>query len=128
MDTNSRNWRWVRKTQLLIASALFLLQDSLVNSAETSSVHIVYMGDKIYQNPQTTKMYPHKMLSSLLGSKEAAKNSILYSYKHGFSGFAARLTKYQAEEIAKFPGVVSVIPNGIHKLHTTRSCDFMGKL
>ncbi|KAL2647554.1 hypothetical protein AAZV13_05G125100 [Glycine max] len=126
MDTNSRNWRWARKAQLLIASALLLLQDSLVNSAEASSVHIVYMGDKIYQNPQTTKMYHHKMLSSLLGSKEAAKNSILYSYKHGFSGFAARLTKYQAEAIAKFPGVVSVIPNGIHKLHTTRSWDFMG--
>lgn len=66
------------------------------------------------------------MLSSLLGSKEAAKNSILYSYKHGFSGFAARLTKHEAEAIAKFPGVVSVIPNGIHKLHTTRSWDFIG--
>ena len=27
---------------------------------------------------------------------------------------------------AEFPRVVSVIPNGIHKLHTTRSWDFMG--
>ncbi|KAL2343503.1 hypothetical protein Fmac_004788 [Flemingia macrophylla] len=126
MDTSSRNWRWARKAQFLVASALLLLQNSLVISAEGSSVHIVYMGDKTYQNPQTTKRYHHKMLSSLLGSKEAAKNSILYSYRHGFSGFAARLTKHQAEAITKFPGVVSVIPNGIHKLHTTRSWDFMG--
>lgn len=37
---------------------------------------------------------------SLYYSKEAAKNSMLYSYKHGFSGFAARLTESQAEEIA----------------------------
>ncbi|XP_061373045.1 subtilisin-like protease SBT3.3 [Gastrolobium bilobum] len=84
------------------------------------------MGDKIYHNPETTKRYHHKMLSSLLGSKEAAKNSILYSYKHGFSGFAARLTKSQAEEIEMFPGVVSIFPNRIHKLHTTRSWDFIG--
>ncbi|CAL0324954.1 unnamed protein product [Lupinus luteus] len=53
----------------------------------------------IYQNPKTTKKYHLKMLSSLLGSKEAAKNSILYRYKHGFSGFAARLTKSQTKEI-----------------------------
>jgi hypothetical protein len=33
-------------------------------------------------------------------SKEAAKESILYSYKHGFSGFAAALTESQAELIA----------------------------
>ncbi|ESW03415.1 hypothetical protein PHAVU_011G012100 [Phaseolus vulgaris] len=126
METNSRNWRWERMAQLLAASALLLLQNSVAISADTSSVHIVYMGDKIHQNPQLTKKYHNKMLSSLLGSKEAAKSSILYSYKHGFSGFAARLTKHQAEAIAKFPGVVSVIPNGIHKLHTTRSWDFIG--
>ncbi|XLR64673.1 hypothetical protein S83_015345, partial [Arachis hypogaea] len=89
-------------------------------------VHIVYMGDKIYDNPDTTKKVRHKILSSLLGSKEAAKNSILCSNKHGFSGFAARLTKSQAEEVAKFSGVIFVIPNRIHKLHTTRSWNFLG--
>ncbi|KAE9610464.1 putative tripeptidyl-peptidase II [Lupinus albus] len=119
MNTNSINWRWSRKAKLLVISALLLLQNFLVMSeiyAEaTSSVYIVYTGDKIYQNPETTKKHHFKMLSSLLGS-----------YKHGFSGFAARLTKSQAEEIEKFPEVVSVIPNRIHKLHTTRSWDFIG--
>ena len=28
--------------------------------------------------------------------------------------------------MTEFPEVVSVIPNGIHKLHTTRSWDFIG--
>ncbi|KAK7247048.1 hypothetical protein RIF29_41924 [Crotalaria pallida] len=130
MNTTSLNWRWPRKAQWLITSAILLLQNFLLFSqifAEaTSSVHIVYLGDKIYHNPETTKMHHFKMLSSLLGSKEAARSSMLYSYKHGFSGFAARLTKSQAEEIAKFPEVVSVIPNRIHKPHTTRSWDFLG--
>jgi hypothetical protein len=40
------------------------------------------------------------MSFSLLCSKEAAKNSLLYSYKHGFSGFAARMSKSQAQDIA----------------------------
>ncbi|KAI4344908.1 hypothetical protein L6164_012090 [Bauhinia variegata] len=130
MDRKWRNWRFSRKTHLLVLFALLLLQNCLVISetfAETeTSVHIIYMGDKIYDDPKTTKRFHHKMLSSLVGSKEAAKNSIIYSYKHGFSGFAAKLTKSQAEEIAKYPGVVQVIPNRIHKLHTTRSWDFLG--
>ncbi|EEF43472.1 Cucumisin precursor, putative [Ricinus communis] len=92
----------------------------------TMKVHIVYMGEKKYEDPATTKKSHHQMLSTLLGSKEAAKSSILYSYKHGFSGFAARLTEAQAVKIAEFPGVIQVIPNRIHKLHTTRSWEFIG--
>lgn len=38
-------------------------------------------------------------------SEEAAKESILYSYKHGFSGFAAILNHSQAKLIA---GVIYV--------------------
>ena len=33
-------------------------------------------------------------------SKEEALKSIVYSYKHGFSGFAAMLTEDQAEQLA----------------------------
>uniref|UniRef100_A0A0E0RH76 Inhibitor I9 domain-containing protein n=1 Tax=Oryza rufipogon TaxID=4529 RepID=A0A0E0RH76_ORYRU len=34
----------------------------------------------------------HGMLATILGSEQAAIDSILYSYRHGFSGFAAVLT------------------------------------
>jgi len=45
-----------------------------------------------------------KLIDCFLGvhSKEAAKLSLLYSYKHGFSGFAAILTKSQAELMRGF--------------------------
>ncbi|KAE8698677.1 Subtilase family protein, putative isoform 4 [Hibiscus syriacus] len=67
----------------------------------------------------------HQILSDILGSKETAKEFILYSYKHGFSGFAAVLSQSQAKLIADVPGVVRVVPNRILNLHTTRSWDFL---
>ncbi|KAG2676907.1 hypothetical protein I3760_12G073300 [Carya illinoinensis] len=130
MYTISQNWKWARKNHLLAIFSLILLQyhlhASVICAQATSSVQIVYMGWNRDDDPATTKKSHHKILSSLLGSKEAAKSSILYSYKHGFSGFAARLTESQAEAIADFPRVVQVIPNRIHKLQTTRSWDFIG--
>jgi len=33
-------------------------------------------------------------------SKEDAQNSLIYSYQHGFSGFAALLTSSQAKKIS----------------------------
>ena len=41
-------------------------------------------------------------------SREEALGSIVYSYKHGFSGFAAMLTDSQAKKLAgKFLGLLS---------------------
>ncbi|KAI5605936.1 hypothetical protein BDE02_01G386500 [Populus trichocarpa] len=130
MDPKSSKWRGSSKNQFFMILAIILLQHQLhipVIHAETAKkVHIVYMGEKRHEDPATTKKTHYEMLSTLLGSKEAAQSSILYSYRHGFSGFAARITESQAAEIAEFPGVVQVIPNGIHKLHTTRSWEFIG--
>ncbi|EXC24675.1 hypothetical protein L484_008446 [Morus notabilis] len=83
------------------------------------------MGERKHGKPELVSKSHHQILSHILGSKEAAKESILYSYKHGFSGFAAVLTPSQAELIADFPGVVIVVPNRILSLHTTRSWDFL---
>ncbi|KAL6842836.1 hypothetical protein ACP4OV_027149 [Aristida adscensionis] len=65
-------------------------------------------------------------LLSFLGDKDEALKSIVYSYKHGFSGFAAELTESQVEELKKYPGVISVKPSAYRELHTTRSWDFLG--
>ncbi|KAK4734794.1 hypothetical protein R3W88_009055 [Solanum pinnatisectum] len=102
---------------------LFLnLSDFLgIQANAKSKVHIVYMGRRQHDDIELTTSAHHQILSSVLGSQEAARDSIIYSYKHGFSGFAARLTKSQAKKIAELPDVVHVIPNHLYKLHTTRS-------
>lgn len=49
----------------------------------------------------------------------------MHSYKKSFTGFAARLSEEEARSIAQEPGVVSVFPDPILKLHTTRSWAFL---
>lgn len=91
----------------------------------SSNVYIVYMGARQHDEPELVSESHHEILSGFLGSEEAAKESTLYSYKHGFSGFAAVLNHSQAKFIADLPGVVRVIPNRIFSLQTTRSWDFL---
>ncbi|XP_037463756.1 subtilisin-like protease SBT3.9 [Triticum dicoccoides] len=107
--------------------ALLLLVTLLPLSASASSkLYIVYMGEKKHDDPSMVTASHHDMLTSVFGSKDEALRSIVYSYKHGFSGFAAMLTESQAEAIAKFPEVATVEPNIFHETHTTRSWDFLG--
>ncbi|KAK2978280.1 hypothetical protein RJ640_017131 [Escallonia rubra] len=109
----------------LFAIACILQRQCSVLATVSSKVHIVYMGERRYDEAKLVEDSHHEILSDILGSKEAAVGSILYSYKHGFSGFAAELTSSQAKLIADSPGVVCVIPNRILSLHTTRSWDFL---
>ncbi|KAL4585181.1 hypothetical protein LXL04_009796 [Taraxacum kok-saghyz] len=113
-----------RVNVLLFLLVIFRQKWSVIGISR-SKVHIVYMGHNTFAEPMIVQDTHHSILSQILGSKEAANRSILYSYKHGFSGFAANLTPTQASLIADLPGVVRVIPNRILKLHTTRSWDFL---
>ncbi|TVU32627.1 hypothetical protein EJB05_24367, partial [Eragrostis curvula] len=109
----------------LVLVALLLLVPASADTA-SSKLYIVYMGEKQHDDPSVVTASHHDVLTSVLGSKDEAQKSIVYSYKHGFSGFAAMLTESQAKTIAAFPGVVSVKENTHHETHTTRSWDFLG--
>ncbi|KAG9450412.1 hypothetical protein H6P81_010377 [Aristolochia fimbriata] len=88
-------------------------------------VHVVYMGEKAKDGLSISSLH-HTMLSTVLGSPGAAEESLVYSYSRSFNGFAAKLSDEEAASLAEMEGVVSVLPNRILKLHTTRSWDFMG--
>ncbi|KAL1201805.1 Subtilisin-like protease SBT3.13 [Cardamine amara subsp. amara] len=116
---------------LAIALVLFLYIELSVLTAEgaldnNSKVYIVYLGEREHDDPELVTASHHQMLESLLQSKEYAQNSMIYSYQHGFSGFAALLTSSQAKTISEHPEVIHVIPNRILKLKTTRTWDQLG--
>ncbi|TYH97935.1 hypothetical protein ES332_A12G275200v1 [Gossypium tomentosum] len=91
-----------------------------------STVHIVYLGERQHDDPKRATDSHHDLLATVVGSKEIASDLMVYSYRHGFSGFAAKLTESQAQKLSELPGVVRVIPNTLHRLQTTRSWDFLG--
>ncbi|KAF2944141.1 hypothetical protein DAI22_02g119300 [Oryza sativa Japonica Group] len=108
------------------ALLLVLLVLLPLSASASTKLYIVYMGEKKHDDPSMVTASHHDALTFVIGSKDGAMKSIVYSYKHGFSGFAVMLTESQAEELAKYPGVINVKPNTYGKAHTTRSWDFLG--
>ncbi|KAK8480633.1 hypothetical protein V6N11_047238 [Hibiscus sabdariffa] len=109
---------------LLVLIGQGLLLTSKVEAK--SNVHIVYLGERQLDDSKRVTDSHHDLLATVVGSKEIASDLMVYSYRHGFSGFAAKLTESQAQKLSELPGVVRVIPNSLHRLQTTRSWDFLG--
>uniref|UniRef100_A0A1D1XUI7 Subtilisin-like protease n=1 Tax=Anthurium amnicola TaxID=1678845 RepID=A0A1D1XUI7_9ARAE len=81
---------------------------------EDAAVHIVYTERPEDDEPEA---YHVRTLASVLGSEEAAKEALIYSYKAAASGFSAKLTPQQVAEISKQPGVLQVVPSRTLHLH-----------
>ncbi|KAK8956684.1 Subtilisin-like protease [Platanthera zijinensis] len=95
---------------------------------EKENVYIVYMGGIPLLTSEISIEESHsRVLASInprIGGQRANK-SLIHQYKHGFSGFAARFSKDEADAIRLKEGVVSVFVDPIYELHTTRSWDFL---
>ncbi|EFJ21388.1 hypothetical protein SELMODRAFT_417382 [Selaginella moellendorffii] len=114
----------------LPAMVLFivLLLSSHLGAASVSDrkLYVVYTGRRAsHEDIHAAHKHNHATLANVLGSSEAVQDSMIYSYKHGMRGFAAFLTNEQADAIAKKDGVLSVISNKLHKVHTTQSWSFL---
>ncbi|PKU67733.1 Subtilisin-like protease [Dendrobium catenatum] len=99
---------------------------SIPYSASLSKVHIVYLGHNHGNQQNLTTKFHIKLLSKVFSREDEAKEAMLYSYWHSFSGFAASLNSTQASKMAKMKEVISIFRSKTLKLHTTRSWDFMG--
>ncbi|XP_054818874.1 subtilisin-like protease Glyma18g48580 [Prosopis cineraria] len=98
----------------------------------TKMSHVVYLGSHSHgPEPSSTDMdfatnSHHDLLASVMGSHEKAREALIYSYNKHINGFAASLEEKEAQELKKKPNVVSVFSTKVHKLHTTRSYEFLG--
>ncbi|KAG4150344.1 hypothetical protein ERO13_D04G000060v2 [Gossypium hirsutum] len=109
---------------LLILNMHYYMLPALADSKR--NVYIIYMGKRQHLDVELLTKTHHDMLVTVLGSEETSEDSIVYSYKHGFSGFAAKMTKAQALKLSKLPGVIHVTRNRFYKVQTTRSWDYLG--
>ncbi|KAG8382308.1 hypothetical protein BUALT_Bualt05G0063400 [Buddleja alternifolia] len=115
----------------MVKTAMFSLLYPLLLSAlvlncqcQERKLHVVYMGGRPQEDVSVASKH-HAILHKVLGSASSAKDSLVYSYGRSFNGFAAKLTNEEASRISEMEGVISVNLNRVHKLHTTRSWDFL---
>ncbi|CAN8325478.1 unnamed protein product [Cochlearia groenlandica] len=120
------------KTCLFIGFLFLLNCDFRVfaqeNSNEERKVYVVYLGKRQHDDPDLVKDSHHRMLESVFENAEAARDSIIYNYHHGFSGFAAKLTDSQAKKLSDRPDVLYVGTNKKLELQSTRIYDYLGVL
>ncbi|KAM3689475.1 hypothetical protein ACB098_09G050500 [Castanea mollissima] len=80
------------------------------------------------QGAGTSAMVDHhnQLLLTAIGEEETARESKIYTYRKSFNGFVARLLPHEVQSLSADKRVVSVFPNTVRKLHTTRTWDFLG--
>ncbi|KAJ8467334.1 hypothetical protein OPV22_029886 [Ensete ventricosum] len=105
---------------LLAASLLFFASPSLSTSTagKGAAVYIVFVDEPVGEEPEAFHI---RTLAAVLGSEEASRRAILFHYTHAASGFAAKLTPKQVEELKKQPGVIQVMPSRTYSIHEPTS-------
>ncbi|KAL6897336.1 hypothetical protein ACP4OV_007032 [Aristida adscensionis] len=89
-------------------------------------VYVVYMGAVPPRTTPNLLRESHlRLIGAVLKRGQRAESVVVQQYKHGFSGFAARLSNDEAAALRRKPGVVSVFADPVYQLHTTRSWDFL---
>ncbi|KAG6754846.1 hypothetical protein POTOM_040644 [Populus tomentosa] len=117
----------------LLFSLLSFLQISPMLAVKKASIsYVVYLGRNSHTSKPSTlgndgmTESHYDLLGSCLKSKEKAKEAIFYSYTSHINGFAATLEDDEVDQLSNRPEVVSVFPNEVNQLHTTRSWEFLG--
>ncbi|CAL8122284.1 unnamed protein product [Prunus armeniaca] len=111
---------------LLLLLHLILVGLACVQGNDQKKFYIVYLGDHAVNEDSEAAQTHIDILSSVKESYVEAKESMVYSYTKSFNAFAAKLSSDEAERLSGMDEVLSVLPNRYHKLHTTKSWDFIG--
>ncbi|XP_057807916.1 CO(2)-response secreted protease-like [Salvia miltiorrhiza] len=110
---------------------LFYIQFSFIiiccmASKPSIQPYIVYMGSSSSLSAGDDDSSHLQLLSSLIPSEEESERRfLLTSYNHALKGFSAMLTETEASVLSGHDEVVSIFPDPVLKLHTTRSWDFL---
>ncbi|XP_010465317.1 PREDICTED: subtilisin-like protease SBT1.5 isoform X3 [Camelina sativa] len=108
----------------------FLILSTLLSPSSSSSTndlnsltYIIHVDHEA--KPSIFPTHRHWYTSSLT-SLTSTTPSIIHTYDTVFHGFSARLTSQDAAQLLNHPHVISVIPEQVRHLHTTRSPEFLG--
>ncbi|XP_050234401.2 subtilisin-like protease SBT1.4 [Mercurialis annua] len=108
---------------LFLAFTSVSLSSPLSNQPKTFIIHTSKSHKPVLFNSHHD--WYHSIINSL-PSPPHHQAKILYTYNHAANGFSAHLTPSQASILRRIPGIISVIPDEIRQLHTTRTPHFLG--
>ncbi|XP_061997957.1 CO(2)-response secreted protease-like [Rosa rugosa] len=115
-------------TPLLLLLPCFLLC-VVTATSNIPKHHVVYMGSSLSdgnrRDAESAESGYLEMLSSIVPSHQKERTSIIHKYNHAFRGFSAMLTESEASVLSGHDDIVSIFPDSILELHTTRSWDFI---
>ncbi|KAG8072634.1 hypothetical protein GUJ93_ZPchr0006g44254 [Zizania palustris] len=127
------------KTLLVILSLLHAMVAAMpvmrVEQADDVSTYIVHVAHEHAAPPASPstgdqdhigRTHYTSFLRGILPSHiSEPEPSLIYAYSHAATGFAVRMSKHQAAHVEGHQGVLAVIPDGRHELHTTLSPSFL---
>ncbi|XP_042513349.1 subtilisin-like protease SBT4.10 [Macadamia integrifolia] len=102
------------------------LNDFYAATAAEKKVYMVYMGELSKAEDEFNTESVHLGILDQVLDSSSARESLVYSYRKSFNGFAAKLTEKEHKKLRGMEGVVSVFPSKTLQLDTTRSWDFLG--
>ncbi|XP_022731895.1 subtilisin-like protease SBT4.3 isoform X2 [Durio zibethinus] len=97
---------------------------SIIATNNDRKAYIVYMGSLPVGEYLPTSN--HRSILQQVIKDSSTADTLIRSYKRSFNGFVAKLTDEEVKKLASMKEVLSIFPNQILHLHTTRSWDFMG--
>ncbi|XP_021911094.1 CO(2)-response secreted protease-like, partial [Carica papaya] len=103
---------------------------SLTSSKHIPMPYVVYMGSLSKEPNQLVDVQllqsSHlQLLASIIPREESERIQLIHHYHHAFKGFSAMLTEKEASLLSGHEEIVSVFPDPVLELHTTRSWDFL---
>ncbi|CAA7054638.1 unnamed protein product [Microthlaspi erraticum] len=110
---------------LFILNCAFCCVLAQENGNEETKKYVVYLGATKHDDPEVVTESHYRMLESVFESPEAARKSMVYTYRHSFSGFAAWLTRSQAKNISDRPDVFSMGQESKLEMQSTRMYEFL---
>ncbi|KAF3787875.1 Subtilisin-like protease SBT1-8 [Nymphaea thermarum] len=110
------------KLKLYLIVCLFLCLGDL--AASQKQTYIVRVSEFHIPAVFSAKTWYQSLLKRVAASEEV--RNIIYTYSIILKGFATRLTENEAELLRRLPGVLSVLPETVFQLQTTRTPLFLG--
>ncbi|KAG9141736.1 hypothetical protein Leryth_018116 [Lithospermum erythrorhizon] len=122
--------------QLIQILSIFLLSfcsvsaqvENIRNDLQTYIVHVRLYDqlDSTVSDDQLKAWYSSFLTEITADSNGGSSSRILHSYRHVLSGFAAKLTFAEVEEMKKNDWFISAMREKVYTLHTTHTPSFLG--